>query len=67
MNEKIENTETAVENASCENEVVKKAMLYRVMVVPALSELREVVDKLELICDKTVWPYPNYEDLLFYE
>lgn len=67
MNEKIENTETAVENASYENEVVKKAMLYRDMVVPALSELREVVDKLELICDKTVWPYPNYEDLLFYE
>ncbi|HKL93832.1 MAG TPA: glutamine synthetase type III, partial [Clostridia bacterium] len=67
MNERIADLETATEKSSATDEVREKAVSYRDLVVPAINCLREVVDKLQLICDKSVWPYPNYEDLLFYE
>lgn len=35
------------------------------LVLPKMLELRELVDEAELKCDKTLWPYPTYNDMLF--
>jgi glutamine synthetase len=35
-------------------------------VVPAMDAVRSEADALELLTDKTYWPFPTYSDLLFY-
>ena len=35
------------------------------VIVPAMSALREPIDRLELIVDKAIWPVPTYGDLMF--
>lgn len=34
-------------------------------VLPAMCELRAIVDEAELICSKEYWPMPTYGDILF--
>jgi glutamine synthetase len=46
-------------------DVVKKAKAYDRLVKPYLEELREHIDKLELIVDDEKWPLPKYRELLF--
>ncbi|MEG1791536.1 MAG: glutamine synthetase III [Clostridia bacterium] len=53
----------AVNNA----DFVKKAECYRDLVVPAMTELRRIVDLLEVTTEKKEWPLLSYGDLLFYE
>jgi len=48
-----------------ENDVDEQAKTYRKLVVPAMEELRDEGDALEKITDKSYWPYPSYEDMLF--
>ena len=36
------------------------------VVIPKMDAVRETADQLELICDKSCWPFPTYSDLLFY-
>ena len=43
----------------------ERACYYHSELVPVLNEMRTVVDSLELLVDKTVWPIPTYYDLLF--
>lgn len=43
----------------------ERACYYHSKLVPVLNEMRSVVDALELLVDKTVWPIPTYYDLLF--
>jgi glutamine synthetase len=47
------------------NDVVKKAKTYDNKVKPYLEEIREHIDKLELIVDNERWPLPKYRELLF--
>ncbi len=60
---------TALEAVQAEAVTVKnqkdKAFFYRDNVVKAMAELRAPVDELELMVDKTVWPFPTYGDLFF--
>lgn len=42
-----------------------QARYYRDVVNTAMEELREPVDKLEMIVDKSMWPMPSYGDLIF--
>jgi len=35
------------------------------MIVPAMQDLRDPIDRLELIVDKDIWPVPTYGDLMF--
>ncbi len=44
---------------------VQKAKSYDTKVKPFLEELREHIDKLELIVDDERWPLPKYRELLF--
>ena len=41
------------------------AVYYKDNVLPAMAQLRECVDALELICDKQMWPYPSTGKLIF--
>ncbi|MSS60113.1 glutamine synthetase III [Fusobacterium sp. FSA-380-WT-2B] len=43
----------------------ERACYYNNELVPMLNQMRYVVDSLELLVDKTVWPIPTYYDLLF--
>lgn len=57
--------EDAVNDAAKVEEGKDLATYYRDSVKVALDELREPVDKLEMIVDKEVWPMPSYGDLIF--
>lgn len=47
------------------SDVVKRAVAYDKNVKPYLEEIREHIDKLELIVDNEKWPLPKYRELLF--
>ena len=42
-----------------------QARYYRDEVNTAMEALREPVDRLEMIVDKSMWPMPSYGDLIF--
>lgn len=44
----------------------EQAKFYQEKVLAAMQALREPADKLEQIVGREYWPYPLYEDLLFY-
>jgi glutamine synthetase len=55
----------ARKNANIIEDVVKKAKAYDTFVKPYLEDIREHIDKLELIVDDEKWPLPKYRELLF--
>ena len=57
--QEAENKVTEITNAK------EKAFFYREVVTAAMKKLREPADRLEVLVDKRVWPFPTYADLLF--
>ncbi len=55
----------AVAEVSQKKHNKEKAFAYKDMVMPAMTALREPVDKLEMLVDKEAWPMPSYGDLVF--
>ena len=43
----------------------ERAKFYHSCIVPRIEHLKEWADVLELLCEKSIWPFPVYEDLLF--
>ena len=43
----------------------EKAFFYREKVTSAMENLRTYADRLEVLVDKSIWPFPTYADLLF--
>jgi glutamine synthetase len=43
----------------------KKALAYESKVKPYLDEIRNHIDRLELVVDNEIWPLPKYRELLF--
>ena len=43
----------------------EKAIAYHDNVAPLIEEIREHVDKLEMIVDDELWPLPKYREMLF--
>jgi glutamine synthetase len=43
----------------------EKAGLYSKKVYPYLDDIRDHIDRLELIVDNEIWPLPKYRELLF--
>ena len=39
---------------------------YHSVITPAMTKVRSLADGLELITDKSYWPFPTYADILFY-
>lgn len=54
------------EMKSHEGNVFTLSCYCRDTVIPAMNDLRAVADELEYIVAKKYWPFPTYEDLLFY-
>jgi glutamine synthetase len=46
-------------------DLYKKAIAYENNVKPFLNEIRDHIDKLELVVDNELWPLPKYRELLF--
>ncbi|MCD8364217.1 MAG: glutamine synthetase III [Clostridiales bacterium] len=42
-----------------------QAEYYRDIVKAAMADLRAPIDKLEIIVDKKMWPFPSYGDLIY--
>ena len=42
------------------------ALYYREVISKDMDILRKLADDLEVITDKSYWPYPTYSDILFY-
>ena len=55
----------ANEQARAEVDPLASARAYHDRVIPAMAALRERVDAMELLCDREIWPYPTYGDILF--
>ncbi len=47
----------------CSNQ--EQAVFYRDHVAKAMEELRKPADKLEMLVDENIWPFPTYGELLF--
>lgn len=43
----------------------EQAFYYKDTVKAAMEELRRPADELEMLVDKSIWPFPTYGDLLF--
>ena len=61
----LEKLRALEEDAAAMVDGKEKALFYHEVVCPAMLELRQPVDRLEMIVDKNVWPMPSYGDLLF--
>ena len=46
-------------------DALAQAAFCRDTLLPAMGELRAVVDQLETLTDAGVWPYPSYGELMF--
>ncbi len=55
----------ARKKANVVEDVIEKSKVYDQTVRPFLDEIREHIDKLELIVDNEKWPLPKYRELLF--
>ncbi len=47
------------------SDLYKKALAYEEKVKPYLDEIRDHIDRLELVVDNELWPLPKYRELLF--
>lgn len=54
-------------NTACNTmeDAKERAHAYHDQVVPAMAALRSPADRLEMIVDKDLWPFPSYGDLIF--
>jgi glutamine synthetase len=63
---KIDKLEKALDGAKDQTTALDQATYYQKEVVSAMESLRETADELETTVGEKYWPYPIYEDLLFY-
>ena len=47
------------------DDVVSKAEHMRTNIIPAMNDVRDVVDRLERVVPDDLWPVPAYRDMLF--
>ena len=61
----LEKLENAVIGVKDTEGIQAEADYYKDVVIPAMNELRAVVDRAEVIVGDEYWPYPRYGELLF--
>ncbi|HAT37361.1 MAG TPA: glutamine synthetase type III, partial [Gemmatimonadetes bacterium] len=47
------------------DDVVSKAEHMRTNIIPAMNDVRDIVDRLERVVPDDLWPVPAYRDMLF--
>jgi glutamine synthetase len=52
--------------ANVPHTAMKAARYFCETIVPDMDAVRKEADILELLTDKSYWPFPTYSDLLFY-
>jgi len=52
-------------NANVLEDTVEKSNAYSFKVLPFFDEIRNHIDKLEMIVDDEMWPLPKYREMLF--
>lgn len=58
--------ETLLASNKCKEGTPKEiANFYATQIIPSMTNLREVVDKLELVVDKKCWPLSSYGEILY--
>jgi len=62
---KLTTLEDATINTKDEADILELATVYRDSIFNAMSELRLIVDELEVMVAKKHWPLPTYGDILF--
>lgn len=67
LEERIEKLRFAKIVATQSSDIKKQGFLFRDQVLVAMAKLREVIDKIEVIVPKELWPVPTYADMLFYQ
>lgn len=65
MQNALSKLKEAEKTASCMKDVKAQAFYYKDAVKVAMEELREAADRLEMIVDKALWPFPTYGELMF--
>ncbi|MBR5578614.1 MAG: glutamine synthetase III [Lachnospiraceae bacterium] len=65
MKQALDELRTAETKARKIENAKEKAFFYRQEVIRAMENLRAPADRLEVLVDKKVWPFPTYGDLLF--
>ena len=64
--EKVEALDTLVADGKAESHnALTAATYYKDVIIPAMNELRAVVDQMEVDTASQFWPYPSYGDLMF--
>ena len=64
--EKVEALDTLVADGKAESHnALTVATYYKDVIIPAMNELRAVVDQVEVDTASQFWPYPSYGDLMF--
>lgn len=56
---------TEVTELAAAKEGKEQAVYFKDVVIPAMEALRSPADRLEMIVDKELWPFPSYGDLIF--
>ena len=71
MNSLIDQFTTAIDALAEQNQelggddVVSKAEHMRTNIIPAMTAVRDVADRLERVVPDDLWPVPTYRDMLF--
>ena len=65
IKEGVEAMVEARKKANVVTDYAQKAVAYRDTVLPCFADIRNHVDKLELLVDDNLWPLPKYRELLF--
>ncbi len=65
MQNALNKLKEAEKTASAMKDVEAQAFYYKDTVKVAMEELREAADRLEMIVDKALWPFPTYGELMF--
>ncbi|MCM1537408.1 MAG: glutamine synthetase III [bacterium] len=65
MKNALSDLKKAEADASAMADVKAQAFFYKDTVMKIMQELRTPADKLEMIVDKELWPFPTYGELMF--
>ena len=64
-NTALEHLKSLIVQVDAMTSMNEMAHAYRDYVVPTMNQLRRPIDDLELLVDKSMWPFPTYGDLMF--
>ena len=65
MKTALANLEEKMKLAAAVADNKERAFYYLHEIVPAMQALRDPADRLEMIVDKELWPFPSYGDMVF--